>query len=203
MYAIKHQPTNWLLVALIWYRLTRVITNAVAAILTDQITEGTYPVSKMSCPGMLWLSCSHFPLLYSHSGCHVSNLCFCLHPFIQMRQMCLRCPFSFGYPSEQSLWTAYPFTAINNSLPLPPSWHHRHYYTSSCSSSLSGSGALLSLTLSLPSQWTSCSALPAPAYNLTGTDVSSTVALFISSTSHSPKPALFPPHGFHSRWTIL
>lgn len=157
----------------------------------------------MSCPGMLWLSCSHFPLLYSHSGCHGSNLCFCLYPFIQMRQTCLHCPFSFGYPSEQSLWTAYPFTAINSSLPLPPSWHRHHYYTSSCSSSLSGSGALPSLTLSLPSAWTSCGALPAPAYNLTGTDVSSAVALFTSSASHSPKPALFPPRGFHSRWTIL
>lgn len=40
--------------------------------------------------------------------------------FIQTREACLRCPFSFGYPSEQSLWTAYPFTAINNSLTSPP-----------------------------------------------------------------------------------
>lgn len=62
-----------------------------------------------------------------------------------MRETCLHCPFSFGYPSEQSLWTAYPFTAINNSLPLsfslslslltspppktslpPPQLHHHH-----------------------------------------------------------------------------
>lgn len=50
---------------------------------------------------------------------HVSWLHPCFHSFIQMSQTCLCCPFSFGYPSEQSLWTAYPFTAINNSLPLP------------------------------------------------------------------------------------
>lgn len=122
-----------------------------------------------------------------------------------MRQTCLRCPFSFGYPSEQSLWTAYPFTAINNSLPLPPSWLCHHYYTSSRCSSLSGSGALpsFSLSLLLPLPQTSCCASLAPAYNLTSTDVSSTVALFTFSTSHSPKPALFSTHGFHSRWTIL
>lgn len=68
------------------------------------------------------------------------------HPFIQMRETCLRCPFSFGYPSEQSLWTAYPFTAINNSLSLPPYLPsiqhltpppqlHHHHHPSSCSSS--------------------------------------------------------------------
>lgn len=77
-----------------------------------------------------------------------------LQPFIQMRETCLRCPFSFGYPSEQSLWTAYPFTAINNSPSLsshsPPhntSPFHPHPTTTSPVTRASSSRAICCLGL--------------------------------------------------------
>lgn len=126
-------------------------------------------------------------------------------------------PFSFGYPSEQSLWTAYPFTAINNSLPLPPHFpsiqHLSRLLPNSTTTTITPpfahplllallSGALPFFSLSLRRLHGPRSASPAPAYNLTSTDVCSTIPLFTFHASHSWNPTLFPER-FYGRLTFL
>lgn len=147
--------------------------------------------------------CSELPLWLLSAQRH-----FLLSFYWNERNLSLLPPFSFGYPSEQSLWTAHPFTAINNSLPSssppplrpaphpappPPPQPQLLLFCSSPNTAICSWACCLGL--SPPSSSPSLSlwfASPAPVYNLTGQSLRSAIILVILCTTRSENPAGFP-----------